>query len=293
MIKFQDKLWYVITASTYQDTNLAYMCHYDKTKACEKRQDTGRRWAQSGEWNEDRTKHTDLFGEEHIVPNLPSTGFKLGSVVSRYSTDNKLFRVTDPRGFEVEISAGNVSALLQDATVINGEVQEECIWGRDSGGNVLVVMDSKCYFDNMAELNKKKEIEFIPFKDLKVGDEVRRKHQWRNDKWIYHGMVTMVYDVKLYPNMYWERQKNIPKQVITDTKKVPLLVCVNDGTYTSIETKNISDITSVQSSGNVLEDPKGADMYQQLKRIKDQIDDKDIVSGYRYNATVKEVIYDR
>lgn len=291
MIKFQDNLWYVITASTYDDSNLAYMCHYDKTKACEKRQNTGRRWAQSVERKDD--KYTDLYGKECIIPNVPSTGFKLGSVVSRYSTDNKLFRVTDPRGFEVEISAGNVSALLQDSTVINGEVQEECIWGRDSGGNVLVVMDSTFYHDNMNAVKTKQENINIPFNTLTAGDCVSMHDDYLETGWIYHGNVPLIYDVEVFHRVYWQKQ-SIPNQTIEDPKKVHLFsresYTDTDGRqcYT-VETRATSKVKEVKSKNNPLPDVKGSSVYKTYKRVTDLIDTKECDCGF--HLVIEEVKY--
>ena len=63
-----------------------------------------------------------------IFDNVPRTGFKVLRSVSRYSTSNKLWRILDPIGLEFEITTGCFEDIVMNATIINGEIQGECVW---------------------------------------------------------------------------------------------------------------------------------------------------------------------
>ena len=164
MLKIHGKLWY-ITDTTRED-DLSYMCQYETTASGEvasnvkKMQETGRSWIREGD------------KEGVVIDNTPTKNIYVGSSVSRWSTSNKLFRVTDPRGFTVEIPTDNLATLLHHTTVVKGVVQEECVWGKDGNNHILLPINSEPY-----RLSKEKQSvldnELIPVKDLKVGDWVR------------------------------------------------------------------------------------------------------------------------
>lgn len=99
---------------------LGFAVPYDNTKASKKRQETVNYWANNKE-------------ECRIIDNTPTRGFKLLEVATRYRTNNKLFRVQDPRGFELEISADCLLELAQNSTIVKGEIIEECVWAQHNG----------------------------------------------------------------------------------------------------------------------------------------------------------------
>lgn len=59
--------------------------------------------------------------QPRVIKNEPMTGFKISKSVSRASTSNKLIRIEDPRGFELEIAVANLVALLETGTVTKNE----------------------------------------------------------------------------------------------------------------------------------------------------------------------------
>lgn len=166
MIKIYNKLWY-ITDET-RENNLSYLCQYETTESggavanVKKMQATGRNWIRGD--NKDKTGT--------IIDNLPTKNIYVGCSVSRWSTSNKLFRVTDPRGFTVEIPTDNLATLLHHTTVIKGVVQEECVWGKDGNNHILLPVNSEPY-----KLSREQQDtlvnKLIPVKDLKVGDWVK------------------------------------------------------------------------------------------------------------------------
>ena len=197
MIKISEKLWYIVKPEN--EDALAYMCPYEETKegnptsGVSKMQSTGRSWARisavtnykklevGDEWEYEKDVDGKRIvesvtpakeGKEVVVENTPTQGFYIGDSVSRWSTDNKLFRVKDPRGFTVEVPTGNIATLLHHTTVVNGVVQEECVWGREGNSHILLPVNSEPYMltlDQMDTLENK----LIPLKQLKVGDWVK------------------------------------------------------------------------------------------------------------------------
>lgn len=63
-----------------------------------------------------------------IVDNVAQTGFRILRSVSRYSTDNKLWRILDPRGFQLEIGTDNMEDILIEGEIHKGEILGSYIW---------------------------------------------------------------------------------------------------------------------------------------------------------------------
>lgn len=191
MIKIHNKLWYVI--DTTRDT-LAYMCQYEETKDGQplanitKMQDTGRSWARQREYEK------VVEGVEGIVENKPVAGFYIADSVSRWSTSNKLFRVKDPRGFTVEVPTGNIAVLLHHCTVVNGVVQQECVWGRDGNNHILLPVNSQPYIETLDKMDIV-ENKLIALNALKKGDVVKLFED--ETEYTYYGKVKLKW--KLIP----------------------------------------------------------------------------------------------
>jgi hypothetical protein len=181
MLKIHDKLWYV--KRTNED--LAYMTYYKEDKAFEKRKETGTSWARSSE-------------EGVVCDNTPQEGFIVGQSVSRYFTSNKLFRVMDPRGFEVEIPTDNLAMLLQSCTITNSVVQEKCVWGREGSNHILLNEGSEPYKAAMENMDKLAH-EVIKPKDHVVGDVLEDVD---GDRYLYLGKFSVTYNVLMYGSGY-------------------------------------------------------------------------------------------
>lgn len=217
MIKISDKIWYVLKPE--HNDELAYMCPYDTNKEGEalsnvvKMQATGRSWAgirsqdvwktdEKGNYLRDENKRLIVDytkpaqqGQEFVADNTPTTGFYVGSSVSRWSTSNKLFRVKDPRGFTVEIPTDNLATLLHHTTVVKGVVQEECVWGREGNNHILLPVNSEPYLitlDQMDTLQNK----LISVKDLKVGDWVKMFED--KSEYYYAGKLKGTWSIRGY-----------------------------------------------------------------------------------------------
>lgn len=88
------------------------------------------------EWEEPATV------QPMIVSNVPLRNFSIASTVSRSTTNNKLWRILDPRVFELEISTANMEDILNAGTVVKGVIQDQCKWdlGKSGMGKVKLVI---------------------------------------------------------------------------------------------------------------------------------------------------------
>lgn len=216
MIKIADKLWSV--KGVDRSENLAYMCQVTSTKSGEpdastkKMQTTGRNWAsvperwdyvrengqavKDAEGNYQRIKISDAReGEEAYHDNVPTTGFYIGSSVSRWSTENKVFNVVDPRGFMVQVPTGNIETLLHTCTVVKGVVQEECVWGREGNAHILLPIHSEEYIAARGYITKVEQA--LKATDLKPGDRVTlQSYGEEGNVKVFLGMVKLEWNRK-------------------------------------------------------------------------------------------------
>lgn len=112
-------------------------------------------------------------GKEGVYETLSNTltsGFKIINVVSRHSTDNKLFEVVDPRGFILQISSANLMHLVEKCVLNKGVVETPLIWS--DKGCLLTEEDMK-----IAEEYEKSVAEeaFIDTKDIPIGSRIEYK----------------------------------------------------------------------------------------------------------------------
>lgn len=64
-----------------------------------------------------------------LLDNTPLHGFKIQKFVSRYSTSNKVWRILDPRGFELEVSTPCLDELMGETDILKGGIiVEKCVW---------------------------------------------------------------------------------------------------------------------------------------------------------------------
>lgn len=74
------------------------------------------------------------------VLNTPKTGFRL--IKAAYKNE---WWVQDPRGFEVLIKDHWITLLINNCVVINGAVQNPCVYARSGGDNVILPTTSAIY----------------------------------------------------------------------------------------------------------------------------------------------------
>ena len=83
--------------------------------------------------------------QPQIIDNVPLAGFRIPEEIKRYGWNggNVVWRVEDPRGFELEIPSANLAQILLQGTIENGTIQGRCLWGWDMGKVVLLPEDSE------------------------------------------------------------------------------------------------------------------------------------------------------
>ncbi len=164
MIKYPPKLYVVTQKQADYNTNapLGFLHAYEPGKAAfEKKRETQINWAYNSlgihdfkleertpdyfitgfKWERDpssvsynsiKVPFRELITNPPMVwDNLPQVGFKVMKSVSRYSTSNKLWRILDPRNVEFEITTDVMEEVINDATIRNGVIENECVWSKN------------------------------------------------------------------------------------------------------------------------------------------------------------------
>jgi len=176
--------------SVNSETNfLGFASPYTKDAGFRKRKATQEQWAYGSkaafEIQDDDSivalpnnllKTTELFisnAYPKIVDNELVSGFQIARSVRRsgYSGGgNVVWRITDPRGYDLEISSENFAKLVDGCTLINGVIQEKCCWGRDGPKNILLPETSTPYLDAVKQTSRVNST--ISPKDVQIGDIV-------------------------------------------------------------------------------------------------------------------------
>jgi len=179
---------------------LNFLTYYEDSAACRKVTETMLNWCSPNthsflpSWQKQRNISIDELTsmraianakvikwheefEQIIFDNVPVKGFTFKGVESRYSTDNKVFRITDPRGFIVEIYADNLMSLMLESNIERGEIMDECIWFRQGAKNYLINVNSSVYAEAIKEVAKEKKVKanMLSITKVKVGDIVKLK----------------------------------------------------------------------------------------------------------------------
>lgn len=76
-----------------------------------------------------------------VVDNTPQVGFRLRSTHGRGDE----WSISDPRGFAVIVDASIALELINNSTVVQGEILEPCIWARRPNQNTLLNTLSEDY----------------------------------------------------------------------------------------------------------------------------------------------------
>lgn len=98
----------------------------------------------------------DKAVEPMIVDNVPTPGLWFTSRATRYMTDKEYMRVSDPRGFTLEISVENLLELLESVSTERGVITDPTIWTWGKNGKVyLTTPDNKSYIEAKEDFEKK------------------------------------------------------------------------------------------------------------------------------------------
>lgn len=111
---------------------LGFMTPFETNTAGTKRKSTVDYWS-------------DKKTEPVIFDNTAVEGFIITDDIKRvyFGGGNVVWRIYDPRGFELEISSNNLFSIIQTVGVGKGGViSGKCIWARDGSENILLHEDS-------------------------------------------------------------------------------------------------------------------------------------------------------
>lgn len=164
--------WYAgFNSRSGEATPLAFLTPNGDDKAALKRKGTVDSW---------RSKTIP----PRVLKSTPLIGYKIDSIAYRYSSFGggmDKWRITDPRGFQLEITSDNILYLMSCANINNLEIDETCVWVRKGTSSLaLLPVSSQLYRDLVAEAMKKAEEakspkpkeKSITFGSLKPGDRI-------------------------------------------------------------------------------------------------------------------------
>lgn len=159
-------------------TTLGFATYVEDNKKFEKRKGTIDSWAGSHYWTKDEDKPTK---ESEIMPNTLLEGYKLSKDVRHgygWGTGNVVWRVEDPRGFELEISSANMASILGCTTIIEGVIQGKCIWGWNlvGGSRVTLLPENSEPYQEALKDTKRRNKKALTVKDINIGDKVGLKN---------------------------------------------------------------------------------------------------------------------
>jgi len=151
-----------------EDYVLGYATPVENGVAFQRRKSSVDAWAQVN----------PRFGTKEVlepltIQNNLQSGFKIVSKMTRYTWswhgDNKdIWRVQDPRGFELEIGGENVYNIIESVGIEKGGIiPGRCLWGRDKGKNILLHEGLEIFSKAIDNPTNKKQ--YLKKGDLVVG----------------------------------------------------------------------------------------------------------------------------
>lgn len=104
-----------------------------------------------------------------VLDNGLLTGFRIDTPVSRCSTENVVWRVIDPRGFQLEIYSDNMEEILKSCLIDKGEIKAKALWALRGQRVYLAVEGTKSYKNAIQFQENEKTTVYS------VGDTIRKK----------------------------------------------------------------------------------------------------------------------
>lgn len=164
---------------TYQDRTkpgsneiVGFLTPYEKGAAFRTRKKTADEWAYSS--SPKKRSNNEEPAPEFLL-NKELEGFRLGRPISHgFKSKREVWRVTDPRGFELEIDCKNLHHVISNSDIVDGVVQKKCLWSRLGQNNFLTVVGTDEY-EKAIRYMKPSEDKKISLKDLKPGMKVTFK----------------------------------------------------------------------------------------------------------------------
>ena len=173
-----------------EDGHLGFASPYTRDAAFQKRKATQDSWAYGNctvtiDENDDVTFEAGANSKvdaasafiggwyPKIISNEPVEGFEIAQSIRRYGwsgSGNVVWRITDPRGFDLEISSDNFASIISCVDMEKGRIKGKCVWGREGSKNILLPEASEPYQEALART--KKVNARVGLKDIQIGDTV-------------------------------------------------------------------------------------------------------------------------
>jgi len=186
-----DELFIGYATEDKEGTVLGFSTYYDgDTSSFKSRKETIEHWVEKKEQYAKRMfpDAPPPARQNGKLPNTPMQGFKVPDMVRRiWSTKNVVWRIEDPRGFQLEIPSENFIEIILNCTLVNGVIQEECVWGWNlagGSGSALFPVGSPEYQEAKKHTVERKS-KPLRLSQIKQGDVVRLKN---GSEMLYLGM---------------------------------------------------------------------------------------------------------
>lgn len=196
------------------DGNLSYVIYYDEKGKLRK----------ETSWNSWRDKRIDPLD----VDNKPIKGFIINKSIAGYrhdfgSVDAKI-RIYDPRGFEFEISVGNLLGIINQSNIMMTEIEVECVFAWSGTDLVLLPTNSEQY--KLSLKHTEKQSQKVSARDLKIGAIYSVKKE--DKKYIYIGkyIVSRMFMSNMNFYMPCSKTKDFVFKDLKDGKYVTLAVAM-------------------------------------------------------------------
>jgi len=165
-IKVPEKHYLGMIKRQSDELPLGFMTPWGEDSSAKKRIATVDSWASQG----NRYNATSKV-EAQVIDNVPLSGFKFTASIrnSGYGGYDK-WRIEDPRGFELEITSGNLASLMSVGMIDRGEIIDQCVWGRQGANNILLSTAT----DEYKEAVKNTQVfnSSASWSDVKLGDTI-------------------------------------------------------------------------------------------------------------------------
>ncbi len=211
-----------------------------------------------------------------ILDNDLLEGFKIAREVRRFGwgSGNVLWRIEDPRGFELEISSANMASVMACTTMIEGVIQGKCKWGWNTvgGSKVVLLPEASEPYQEAIENTRVKQQKTIPIKDVPIGSGVNLKNGVEG---VYCGSLHYIkfdYIDERIGGYYWK----------PSTKKTHFFIR-DDGSIYVMATPQVAEITKIVKG--MMSPAWGANQINNRLRHQSEINS---ASGTAHQACVSE-----
>lgn len=101
------------------------------------------------------------------MTNTPYSNFEILGYYT-YKSSEYVY-IQDQRGIKIQVALSYFFDIINELTIINGRIANDCVWACHNSNNILVPVDSKLY--KMCKENTERKTSRTSIKDIKFGDK--------------------------------------------------------------------------------------------------------------------------